>query len=139
MKKIKQAFSALVIATMIGSAAPAPQAQAGIILVPFVVGIVFLVIGIEEHDVLLIVLDADGNLSQDALETNLAKKYTFIDDRDVIHNLASAIRDKSISTPVVDGKKNVSLTKAEVLDLLAPTGLASLQPDAVDGLVRDLQ
>ncbi len=139
MKKIKQAFSALIIATMIGSAVPAPQAQAGIILVPFVVGIVILVIGIENNDLLMIVLDADGNISQGSLEANLSKKYSFIDDREVIHNLATSIREKSISTPVVDGKKSVTLSQTEVLDILAPTGLASLQPEAVQGLIRDLQ
>ena len=140
MKKLKRAMTSLLIAASLTVAVPSPQpAQAGIILTPFLVGIVLLVYGIEYHNPLWIVLDADGNLSQDSLEKSLTQTYSFIDDRDVIHNLAAMIREKAIHTPVVDGKKNVTLSKDEVLNILAPTGLADLQPEAVARLVKDLQ
>jgi len=140
MNKIKKTVSTLIIAATLGLSASAPQpAQAGIILTPVLVGIVLLVYGIEYNNALWIVLDADGNLPQDALAQNLAAKYPFIDDRDVINNLAIAIREKAVTTPVVEGKKNVTLTQTEVLTILAPTGLADLQPQAVQQLVQDLQ
>ncbi len=141
MKNIKQYSSALLIASTLAFTTPtfAPQAKAGIIFAPVAIGIVMLVIGIIDHNTLLIVLDADGNLSQSSLEKNLAQKYSFIDDRDVIHTLASTIRDKGMSAVEVDGKKTVRLTRNEVLEALAPTGLAELQPAAVEGLIRDLE
>jgi len=139
MMNLKKLSSSLLIASTLAVATPAPQANAGIIFAPVAVGIAVLVVGIIYRDTLLIVLDADGNLSQSSLEANLAKKYSFIDDRDVIHGLASAIREKAITAPVIDGKKTVSLSKDEVLNLIAPTGLADLQPAAVEALVQDLE
>ena len=139
MTKIKKTVSTLIIAATLGLSTPSQPAQAGIILTPVLVGIVLLVYGIEYNNALWIVLDADGNLPQDALAQNLAAKYPFIDNRDVINTLAIAIREKAVSTPVVDGKKNVTLTRAEVLNILAPTGLADLQPQAVETLVQELQ
>ncbi len=139
MKKIKKFFASLIIAATLVNTTPAPQAQAGIILVPVLIGIVFLVIGIENNDVLLIVLDADGNLPQDALEQNLSKKYSFIEDRDVVRNLATIIREKAKVTPVVNGQRLVTLAPTDVLTVLEPTGLAVLQPELVSGLIKDLQ
>jgi hypothetical protein len=140
MKKFKQIVSAGLIATTMTMATPTPKAEAGILLTPFLIGIALIVIGIEVGDVFAIVLDEDGNLSQASLETNLAKKYAFIDDRDVIHNLATSIRNKAMTTPpAADGKKMIRLSRQEVLDVLAPTGLPDLRPDAVEALIADLQ
>jgi len=139
MKKIKQFLATAAIASTILNVAPAPKAQAGIILTPVLVGIVVLVEGIRMHSWGLIVLGADGNMKQDSLEKALSTQYSFIDDRDVVSTLASTIREKAISAPVVDGKKLVTLSKDEVLNILAPTGLAELQPEAVAQLVQDLQ
>jgi hypothetical protein len=103
------------------------------------VGVVLIVLGIYYHNKMLIILDADGNISQSALEQTLADRYSFIDNRDVIRNLAGAIREKAASTVEENGQKNVRLSRGEVLTLLAPTGLADLNPTAVEGLIQDLQ
>jgi hypothetical protein len=139
MKKIKKLIATLVIAGTIGNVAPAPQAQAGIILLPVIIGYWILLQGIATNNIALVLLGADGNMKQDALENFLAQNYGFIEDRDVISQLAYSIREKAAITPVVDGKMNVTLSKDEVLKILAPTGLADLEPVAVAKLIQDLQ
>ena len=139
MKNVKQLFSVLLIMAMMSVALPARPAKAGIIFFPVGVGIALLIIGLVYHDTLLIILDADGNVSQNAIEQSLTKKFSFIDDRAVIGNLATAIRAKADVTPMVDGKKMVTLTSTEILQIVEPTGLAELQPDAVKQLIHELQ
>ncbi len=139
MKNLKKSVSALVIAATLSSSAPTPQAQAGVILTPMAVGIALIILGIHYHNKLMIVLDADGNINQQSLEKGLAGKYAFVDNADVIRNLASAIRDKAASTAEVDGQRIVRLSRSEVLSILAPTGLAELNPSAVDALIQDLE
>jgi hypothetical protein len=139
MKPLKKSISALVIAATLSTSTPAPQAQAGIILAPVAVGIALIILGIHYHNRLMIILDADGNINQQSLEKGLAQKYSFIDNADVIRSLASAIREKAASTAEVDGQRMVRLSRAEVLSILAPTGLADLNPSAVDALIQDLE
>ena len=139
MKKIKKFIATLVIAGTIGNVAPAPQAQAGIILLPVIIGYWILLQGIATNNIALVLLGADGNMKQDALENFIAQNYGFIEDREVISQLAYSIREKAAITPVVDGKMNVTLSKDEVLKILSPTGLADLEPVAVAKLIQDLQ
>ncbi len=139
MTRLKKSVSALLVAASLSTAAPTPQAQAGIILTPVAVGVVLIILGIKFHNKLLIILDADGNISQGSLEQSLTEKYGFIDNQDVIRNLASAIREKAASTTEVNGSKTVRLSRGEVLSIIAPTGLADLNPSAVEGLIQDLQ
>jgi hypothetical protein len=139
MKNLKKSVSALVIAATLSTAAPAPQAQAGVILTPMAVGIALILLGVHYHNKLMIILDADGNINQQSLEKGLSRKYAFIDNSDVVRNLASAIRGKAASTPEVDGQRMVRLSRSEVLSILAPTGLAELNPSAVDALIQDLE
>lgn len=139
MRNLKKSVSALVIAATLSTAAPAPQAQAGVILTPMAVGIALILLGVHYHNKLMIILDADGNMNQQSLEKVLAQKYAFIDNSDVVRNLASAIRGKAASIPEVDGQRMVRLSRSEVLSILAPTGLAELNPSAVDALIQDLE
>lgn len=139
MKNVKQMFSVLLIMAMMSVALPTRQAKAGIIFFPVGVGIALLIIGLVYHDTLLIILDADGNISQNAIESALTKRFSFIDDRAVIGNLATAIRAKADTTPMVGGKKMVSLTSNEILQIVEPTGLAELQPASVQQLIHELQ
>ena len=139
MKNFKKVVSAFLIASTLSISASTPPAKAGIILAPAGVGVVLLIVGVIYHNKLMIILDADGNLSQSSLEKGLDAKYSFIDDQDVVRNLASSIREKAASAVEVDGKKLVRLSREEVLDILQPTGLADLQPEAVEGLIRDLE
>jgi hypothetical protein len=137
--KFKKAVSALLIAGTLGMV-QASTAQAGIVFLPAGVGVAFLIIGLVYNDALLIILDADGNLAQDKLEAALAQKFPQIQDRDVLANLASAIRAKAAVTPAdKDGRKTISLDRDQVLSILAPTGLADLDPAAADAIVAQLQ
>lgn len=138
MKTLKKFVVTGMIAASL-AAIPVRQANAGIILLPCGVGIVLIILGALADDALMILLDGNGNLSQDSLESALSKKYAFLDDRDVVRNLATAIREKAASTVEVDGKKSVSLSREEVLAVLEPTGLAELNPAAVEQIVTDLQ
>ncbi len=138
-KHLKKFFSVLMIAATLG-AVPAKQADAGLLLMPCGVGAFIFIWGLLADDGFLILLDADGNLPQGDLETLLAKKYSFIEDRDVLSSLATAVREKAILAPVsTDGKKLITLSREEVLNILEPTGLADLQPEAVERLIQDLQ
>jgi hypothetical protein len=143
MKSLKERISApLLAATLaatLNTATPAPQAQAGVILAPVAVGIALIVLGIHYHNRWMIILDADGNIDQASLEKGLSQKYSFIDNTDVIRNLAASIREKAASTAEVDGTRMVRLSRSEVLSILAPTGLAELNPSAVDALIQDLE
>jgi hypothetical protein len=140
MSRFKKSVSTLMIAASLGTVTPAPKpAQAGIILTPVAVGVVLIILGIHYHNKLLIILDADGNVSQGSLEQTLSDRYSFIDNQDVISNLATAIREKASSMIEENGRKVVRLTRGEVLGILAPTGLADVNSSAVEALIQDLQ
>jgi hypothetical protein len=139
MKKIKKFLAALLIATSIGQVAPAPRAEAGIILLPIIIGYWIILRGIETNNLAMVLLGKDGNLQQESLEKVLFDQYPFIEDRDVVRSIAMSIREKAMNAPVVDGKKIVTLSRGEVLSLLAPTGLPELQPQAVEKMIQDLQ
>ena len=138
-KNYLMSLMSLMIASLLLFSQPVKKAEAGIILVPVLIGIVLLVVGIENHDVLLIILGADGNISQDALEQSLDKKYAFIDDLNVIHQFALMIKEKAKSVIEVNGQKLVTFTAEEVKTLLEPTGLAFLHPELVEGMISDLR
>jgi hypothetical protein len=140
--KIKKIVSSLLIAgTLATSQMASRPADAGIIFFPFGVGIVLLVVGLVDHDDTLIILDADGQMNHDQLVQKLAKSFPAIDqDRDVLENLAGAIRSKAANTaPNAKGQVMVSLSSDEVLSILAPTGLAETDPAAAQQIVAALQ
>jgi hypothetical protein len=137
---LKKSVSALLIASSLTMAAPARQAQAGAIFTPAGVGIVVLVIGIVYHNVLLIVLDQDGSANHDQLATALGQRFPAIEDREVLNNMADAIRGKAESTVANEkGEKMVNFSREEVLNLIAPTGLAEINPAAAEQIVADLK
>lgn len=140
--KIKKLVSSLLIAgTLVASQAASRPADAGIIFFPFGVGVVLLIVGLVDHDSTLIILDADGQMNHDQLVQKLAKSFPAIDqDRDVLENLAGAIRAKAASTaPDAKGQVMVSLSADQVLSILAPTGLADTNPAAAQQIVSALQ
>lgn len=139
MQKIKKAVSALLIAGVL-AAAPVAPAKAGLILSPVGVGLVVLVIGLVYGDPFLIILDADGNASQDSLTSALDAKYPQIGDADVTAALAAKIREKAASIAANEkGEKNVTLTRAELSEVLAPTGLEEANTAAFEQIVSDLK
>lgn len=208
MKKIKLTVAALVAALVV-STAQAPKAEAGIILSPVGVGVVLFVLGVVHHNPYLIVLDADGSMSQSSLEATFAHTYPFIDNQDAIRNLAALVKEKAEiaaekdkggkeepakcdpkstkcdaalashkdkggkeepakcdpktekcdasladhkdkggkeepakcdpKSTKCDAKIVIRLSADEVLAVLEPTGLADLQPESVQALIKDLE
>ena len=139
MKTFQKAVSALLILGAL-SAAPVASSQAGIIFAPAGVGIFLLIVGLINNDPVLIILDADGNANQDSLTAALDAKFPRINDREVTTALAAKIRAKAVSTQAnAKGEKNVSLTRAEVSEILAPTGLEESNVDSFNQIVAALQ
>ena len=104
------------------------------------IGIILLIIGLVYGDPVLIILDADGNASQDSLASALDAKYSQINDADVTQALAAKIREKAASTVANEkGEKNVTLTRAELSEILAPTGLEEVNSAAFEQIVSDLK
>ncbi len=156
----KKIITALVCALVLNAVVPAPKAEAGMAIIA--VGIatnvqegtpaanvyVGLFAGALAGAVLsqfLIggyvslafgFLDAQGNLPADVLATELSKRYSFIDSQESVFDLANAIRAKYEVTPHADGKAVVSLTGAEVREILAPVALTEAQ---ISQIAADLE
>jgi len=135
---LKKILSSLVIAATLSMGVSSPQsAQAGIILSPVVIGIVLIVIGIEDNNLGLVVLGEDGAVNRDQLAAKIQAKYG-LEDQAVAAAFADTIRAKALTAPVdAKGAKTVNLSKDEVLSILAPTGLDVLNPDLVQKMVTD--
>ena len=86
--------------------------------------------------VAFLVLDIDGNLTEDSLVSLLNQKYPFIDNEEVVRELASVIKSKSeLIEANSQGEKYVTLTD---LELQNATFAANLSPDQYAILVNDL-
>jgi hypothetical protein len=134
----KKVLSPLLIAATLtaGMMKPAP-AEAGIILTPLVLGVVILVVGLEEHNLGLTILGQDGNLNRDQLAAKIQAQYN-LEDPAVAQQFADAINAKAAATPVAtNGTKTISLSQDEVMSILAPTGLDVLNPSLVQQMVTD--
>lgn len=64
-----------------------------------------------------IVLDADGSLNQDKLVEYLSKKYPFIDNQEVISDLALFLKQKSYQTDYVSLSEDETRHALSSLDL----------------------
>lgn len=150
---MKKMLSIVLISSILGSITNAPKSQAGVILavaggivgtnvlglqVPGFVGMVVgapmgltgliltWVPGTMAIGIPLFVLNEDGSLSKDQLESLLSQKFNFIADREVISSLACMIKQKADSMePDSEGKKIVSLSEEEVRAILAPIDLSN--------------
>lgn len=158
---MKSFFAALVLAT---TALSAPrQAEAGILLAvipPFAgaaptgiltgaaAGVFLAGVGggilatdhrgkIIAASILLIVLDERVNASTQT-EAALSDRYSFIEDRSVIANLADAMAIKAESAPLIEGSKLVQLTREEILDILAPTDVVENHAAQVEAMIAEL-
>ena len=84
----------------------------------------------------LIVLDADGTLNQDALVKEFEKAYPFIDNNEVFDGLATAIKAKSPEQFVVGQKYFVSLSESETRSILSSSAVSE---ENVMKVVNDLK
>lgn len=83
-----------------------------------------------------IVLDVDGSLAKEQLKIALNENYPFIDNDEVVTDLASAIKNKFSQNKNEENKAYVFLTKEETLRILAP---ADLSPELLSQVVYDLK
>ena len=148
----------LALAIALGTQAIAPAAHAGIIMsiisegdnpgVPVldivglgIIGLALQNAGGAEPAVFVVpgvvtVLDADGLLKQDVLAQGFEKAYPFIDNKEVLGNLASAIKVKAPEQFVVGQKYPLSLTESETRSILAAS---SLSEENIQKIVNDLK
>lgn len=87
---------------------------------------------------LLLTLDADGALPKEKLISDLSKKYPFIENQDVVAEIASLIREKAGNDFIEGTQKLVSLSNEEVLSLLSPIDLTGKELE-VETLLKDLE
>lgn len=142
IRRFKKSISALMIgaAALAGSATYNPQpAQAGIILLPFVVGVWVLVVGLDEGNPAMVLLGTDGTLDRDSIASNLAQKYPTLDSQSV-NDLADMVKAKAdATTPDTKGQKAISLSQADVQQALAASMVEQTQPEVFNQIVADMK
>jgi hypothetical protein len=83
-------------------------------------------------------VDAEGTPDLAQLEQSLSEKYSFIDSRESVHALATAIQSKLAAATVhADGHRTANLSEGEVLATLDGTSLTA-DDSRVQLLIRDL-
>lgn len=103
----------------------------------FLAGGVVALVGTFIANPLLIVLSEDGSLSHSDLENVLTERYSFLNDREVISGLASALKLKvKAQKPERNGTTLISLSEAEVKAILAPLDLKSVE---IATVINDLK
>jgi hypothetical protein len=142
IKRFKKSISALMIgaAALAGSATYNPQpAQAGILLLPFIVGVFILVVGLDNNDPGEILLGTDGTLDRDSIASSLSKKYPTLDGQ-AANDLADMVKAKADATSVDSkGQKTISLSASEVQQALAPSMVEQTQPEVFGQIVADMK
>jgi hypothetical protein len=137
MKSIKKMFTTLALAVTLFTSMPAPKAEAGLILLPTGVGIVFIVLGVVYDRLGLFILDGDQTL-ESQLESKLAEKYSFIDDTQAIKDLAALVATKVDGADLSAEQVEIKLSREEILKVLEPTGLAELETEKVEAMIAEL-
>ena len=138
MKSLKKIIAGLALSVTLFTAVPAPQAQAGLILLPTGVGVVILIIGAIQNRLGLIILDGSTAVA-DQIQDSLATKYPFIDDQVALADLAKLIAEKIDVADLSGEQVELKLSRQEILNVLAPTGLATLEAQKVEALISDLE
>jgi hypothetical protein len=135
MSRLFRTLSAFALAFGIMTASM-PRANAGIILAPTGVGLIFIIVGIVHDNLTLLILD--GSNSQSVVEKALSEKYSFIDDQQAIKELSAEIAKKMNEVGAVTEETEIKLDQAVILEILAPTGLLELEPVKVSQLINEL-
>ena len=153
MKKIKKISLALALSLLISTSFTAPKAEAGVMTVigglagNSIGGIAlgalvswggFAILETVAQDnpwriagLVLIVLDAKQPLTNDGIEQFLAQRYPFIDDREVISDLANLMRTKIVSCGAINTSMMVSIPEQEVRSILANSSLSAAQTETL--------
>ena len=77
------------------------------------------------------ILEADGSIPTSGLEKALNHEFPFIDNAEVVSNLAIQMKEQAKNTAIVDGKQIVRLDAATVKNILAPAFLSDAQVEQV--------
>lgn len=80
-------------------------------------------------------LGANGQLSQTQLQQNLAEQYNFLDNQEIVVDLAAQIKHKYELVKDEHGTAIVSLSEADIRKTLEP---AALSESEIQQVVRDL-
>lgn len=89
--------------------------------------------------VLLLVLDQEVGASAQ-LEGALLERYPFIEDRNVIGDLAAALEDGADPAAAREqGARKMSLAREKIFEILAPTDLLETRAEQTEQLIKDLE
>lgn len=137
--KLNRVFCSALLFVSISTAQSQP-ARAGLMMLPFLpISIPVMYYGVKWGLVAVFLLSSEGGRTHDQLVATLAERFPQIEDRQVLENLALAIRQEEAKTPADSaGNKLIRLERAQVLELLAPTGLVELEPAIVGQIIHDL-
>lgn len=115
--------------------------MAAVGMLTFITGTAMIIMGtpLLPVGVALFVLSEDGSLPQSDLEKIIAMKYPFIQEADVIQDLAILIKEKAEAQEYVNDQKFVTVSEEEVHALLAHTDLPETSPEQVQILVNELK
>lgn len=133
MKSLKKYVAMLCLSLSLLS--PFQKAESGILIAVasrtesgVAIGLVFVILGVLYQNGGLVVLEERSNYVT-ALENNLAEQFPFIDNAQVLNNIASAATEKFIA----DGRDevNVKFSAEETKVLIAPANLDADQEAVV--------
>ncbi len=142
MKSINKLFATLALFSVLFVAIPKQEAKAGIILTPvaFPVGIgaaglILLIVGIRDHNAILIVLDDQSSANKINLE--LQNRYgNLTSNQSAFENLANMIAAKTQNLDFSDKEKvEVNFTKNEIVMALGP---AAANTELLEAVSNDL-
>lgn len=92
---------------------------------------------IQVAAVVLLILDQKTQSTQ--TEAALAERYSFIEDRSVIHALAEVFMAKAQDAPAVSGTQLIQISRSEILDVLAPSDLVENHAEEVEAMIAELE
>lgn len=107
-------------------------------LLPIFVGMLSVLAGVPVgifKIYLLMALGVDGQLSQTQLQKNIAEHYNFLDNQEIVVDLATQIKKQYEIVKDKNGNAIVSLSEASIRKALEP---AALSESEIEQVVRDL-
>ena len=135
MKYLKKSLAALSLFTILFTAMPKEEAQAGIIFSEIGIGIYLIIIGALENDTGLIILDE--NSSSNKINVELQNRYgNLTSNQQVFKNLTTMIAAKSQDLDFSkESKIEVKFTKNEIVMAL---GSAAANSELLEAVTNDL-
>lgn len=135
MKSINKLFATLALFSVLFVAIPKQEAKAGIILTPAGVGVILFIVGLWDHNAILIILDDQSSANKINLE--LQNRYgNLTSNQSAFENLANMIAAKTQNLDFSDKEKvEVNFTKNEIVMALGP---AAANTELLEAVSNDL-